>query len=117
MGSLEIEIDELDATLQAFLDCRSRFAGIMGPLGSGKTYTAILRILLGMIEQAPNADGVRPSRWIAVRNTYPDLTTTTIRDFREVFDENFGTMTMGGLIRPRFELDSISTTARGSSPT
>ena len=53
--NLQIEIEELDPTLQAFLDCRSRFAGIMGPLGSGKTYTAILRILLGMIEQEPNA--------------------------------------------------------------
>jgi hypothetical protein len=35
MGNLEIEIEELDETLQAFLDCRSRFTGIMGPLGSG----------------------------------------------------------------------------------
>ena len=109
MGNLEIEIEELDETLQAFLDCRSRFTGIMGPLGSGKTYTAILRVLLGMIEQEPNAVGIRPTRWIAVRNTYPDLTTTTIRDFREVFDENFGTMTMGGLdpptFRARFNLD------------
>ena len=102
MGSLEIELGKLDGTLQEFLDDRSRFAGIMGPLGSGKTYTAILRVLLMMLEQEPNENGIRPSRCIAVRNTYPDLTTTTIRDFREVFTEEFGTMTMGGLDPPTF---------------
>ena len=31
-------------------------------------------------EQAPNPQGIRPSRWCAVRNTLPQLRTTTIAE-------------------------------------
>jgi hypothetical protein len=57
---------------------------IRGPLGSGKTQTTIMKMLLKMQEQAPNPDGIRPSRMFVVRNTYPDLLTTTIRDWSAV---------------------------------
>lgn len=71
--------------LNAFFASNARFSAIMGPLGSGKTYCAAQRILRHMVEQAPNAQGDRLSRWGAVRNTYPDLETTTIVDFCSVF--------------------------------
>ena len=73
--------------LEAFRTDRGRVSMIMGPLGSGKTYAAIARLLKHMAEQAPNAEGVRPTRFIAIRNTYPDLTSTTIKDFQEVFQK------------------------------
>ena len=88
--------------LNRFMGCRSRFAGIMGPLGSGKTFAAILRILQQMTEQAASPDGVRPSRWLAVRNTYPDLMGTTVKDFLEIFGD-LGTMKYGGLEPPTFK--------------
>jgi len=83
---------------------------IMGPLGSGKTYGCIQRILAQSIEQKPNAKGERPTRWYAVRNTYPDLLGTTLKDFLEVFTQpQMGVMKMGGLEPPtfkgRFQLD------------
>jgi len=77
---------------------------IMGPLGSGKTYAAIVKLLKIMCEQEPNADGVRPTRFVATRNTYPDLTGTTMKDFQEVFTHKFGTMKMGGLEPPTFKI-------------
>lgn len=88
-------------TLNAFMRCRVRVSFIMGPLGSGKTYAAIQRMLLHMIEQEPNEQGVRPSRWIAIRNTYPDLMTTTVKDFLAIL-EPLGTMRHGGLEPPTF---------------
>ena len=66
--------------LNAFMACRSRCSFIMGPLGSGTTLSAVQRLLAQMSEQEPNAEGVRPTRWLAIRNTYPDLMGTTVKD-------------------------------------
>lgn len=71
--------------LDAFRLCNDRVSVIMGPLGSGKTFASIQRIMRHMFEQAPNADGIRPSRWLAIRNTYKDLEHTTVKDFLAVF--------------------------------
>jgi hypothetical protein len=60
---------------------------IMGPLGSAKTATSCQKIFRLMCEQAPNAEGIRPSRYYAVRNTYPDLETTTIKDWLALYGE------------------------------
>lgn len=75
----------------------------MGPLGSGKTYASTARLLSQTIEQAPNSEGIRPTRWLAVRNTYPDLTTTTIKDFMALFGD-LGELHMGGLEPPTFRM-------------
>lgn len=90
--------------LEAFRTDRSRCAFIMGPLGSGKTYAAIVKLLKVMIEQEANEAGVRPTRFVAVRNTYGDLTETTIKDFRQVFTDKFGNFKMGGLEPPTFRV-------------
>jgi len=71
--------------LDAYRRDRSRVAIIRGPLGSGKTYGSVQRILQTAIEQAPNAQGVRPTRWLAIRNTYGDLEQTTAKDFLALF--------------------------------
>ncbi len=68
------------------MDARGRVTFIMGPIGSGKTYGSCQRVFEQICEQAPNKSGVRKSRWIAVRNTYPDLKGTTIKDWRELYD-------------------------------
>lgn len=91
--------------LDAFRLDRSRVSFIMGPLGSGKTYCAILKLLQLMTEQAPNAAGIRPTRFFAIRNTYGDLLSTTIKDFREVFTERFGTFHQGSVERPTFRVN------------
>ena len=85
--------------LNAFMGSRERVSAIMGPLGSGKTYGAVMRLLKTMTEQAANAEGVRPTRWLAVRNTYPDLMGTTVKDFEAIF-EGLGKMKYGGLEPP-----------------
>ena len=48
-----------------------------------------------MCEQPPNNKGIRPVRWVGVRNTYSDLKTTTIKDWLALF-EDIGTYKAGG---------------------
>lgn len=75
---------------------------IMGPLGSGKTFQTCQKIFMKMVNQAPNPEGIRPSRWFAIRNTYPDLQTTTINDWLELWGD-LGEFTNGN--PPMHKLD------------
>lgn len=65
----------------------SEVACIMGPVGSGKTNAACLRIQRHIYNEYPNALGVRKSRWVVVRNTGPQLRDTTIKTWLDVFPE------------------------------
>jgi hypothetical protein len=61
---------------------------IMGPLGSGKSVAACLRIMRHAQEQKPSPlDGLRKTRWAIVRDSYPDLKRTTIRTWVDTFPE------------------------------
>ena len=75
------------ATLAEYMASMARVTFIMGPLGSGKTIQSCQKILKHMTMQEPDSRGVRRSRWYAVRNTYPDLTTTTIKDWMDLFGD------------------------------
>jgi len=61
-----------------------------------------------MCEQEPNSEGIRPSRWVGIRNTFPDLANTTIKDWLELYRE-LGHYTQGGIEPPhqklKFELE------------
>ncbi len=76
--------------LDQFDKCRERVSVIIGPLGSGKTIGTILKILDLIMEQEPcmvekhKHFMARPSRVVAVRNTYSELFSTTIKDWLDV---------------------------------
>jgi len=55
--------------------------GLMGPIGSGKSVTCVLDLLLIAMDQEPDAKGVRRSRFAIIRNTYRELLDTTIETF------------------------------------
>lgn len=67
---------------------------IQGPIGSGKTRAAIMRMIRHCSEQPKQRDGKRRSRWGIIRQTYPELKTTTIAAFIEMFPDGseFGEM-------------------------
>lgn len=71
--------------LHQYMHSRERNTFIRGPLGSGKTYGSCMRIFDQICEQRPNRNGVRKSRWVAVRNTYSDLESTTIKDWKDLY--------------------------------
>ncbi len=57
---------------------------VVGPLGSGKTHAMIVEMLLQIVNQVPDANKVRRSRILVVRNSWPELATTVIADFNAI---------------------------------
>lgn len=91
-------------TLERYILSREQRTFIMGPLGSGKTNASCWKAFRIMCEQEPDADGVRRSRGGAVRNTYPDLAGTTIKDWLDMF-EDLGKYVAGAMEPPTHYLD------------
>ena len=80
--------------LKAFMKDDSFFRGIRGPVGSGKSVGCAIEIFRRALQQAPSEDGIRRSRWAIVRNSYPQLRTTTIKTWLDWFSEDvWGKMT------------------------
>lgn len=63
--------------------------GIMGPIGSGKSVASVNEILRRIVQQRPGLDGIRRSRWAIVRNTYPELRTTTLNTWKDWVDPSW----------------------------
>jgi hypothetical protein len=59
--------------------------GLLGPVGSGKSSSCCMEIFRRALEQEPGPDKVRRSRWAAIRNTYGELKTTTIKTWEDWF--------------------------------
>lgn len=74
----------------AFLLSRAFVRGIRGPFGSGKSTACVVAILEHILTQRPDHKGVRRSKWAIVRNTYPELKTTTIATWHEIVPPNVG---------------------------
>jgi len=89
--------------LQQYLDSSDFVQIIRGPLGSGKTTCSAAKLFRLICEQRASKEGVRRSRWAAIRNTYPDLKNTTIRDWKTVVPDGAGHFTMGA--PPEHKLD------------
>jgi len=103
----EIHTKAQGPVLEEFRRCRARRKFIMGPLGSAKTHEACQCVFELMREQEPFR-GVRRTRWFAIRNTYSDLHTTTIKDWIELYGD-LGRYKGGGAEPPchylRFRLE------------
>ena len=62
--------------------------GIMGPLGSAKSTACCMEIFTGAKHQVKQRDGIRRSRYAILRNTYPELRSTTMQTWLEWFPED-----------------------------
>ena len=89
--------------LQKYLESKKRVSMIRGPLGSAKTFASCEKIFKIMCNQAPNQQRLRKTRAYAIRNTYSDLNTTTIKDWMELFGP-LGSYTAGGMHPPTHRL-------------
>ena len=74
--------------LRTFMKGKSFFRGIRGPVGSGKSVACCVEVFRRSLEQKKNNDGIRKSRWAIIRNTNPQLRTTTIKTWLDWFPEN-----------------------------
>jgi hypothetical protein len=59
----------------------------VGPVGCGKSSDSCLDIMIRAQQQAAADDGIRYSRWAVIRNTYPELKSTTIKTWLDWFPE------------------------------
>lgn len=71
-----------DSVAMKFHSSNAFVRGLMGPVGSGKSTTCIMEIMARGQSQKPH-NGVRKTRWAIIRNTYPELKSTTIKTFQE----------------------------------
>ncbi|MCP4472023.1 MAG: hypothetical protein GY815_15325, partial [Gammaproteobacteria bacterium] len=102
----EIILAAQGETLAKYHMDESRNVFIIGPLGSSKTFQTCQKIFKKMCTQEPNKENVRPTRFIAVRNTNRDLETTTSRDWLALFG-NLGRFVSGAppTHKVNFDLD------------
>lgn len=68
--------------------------GLKGPIGSGKSTACVLEILRRAQLQAPGWDGIRRTRWGIIRNSYPELKTTTLKTWGEWCPQQYGRVLM-----------------------
>lgn len=76
--------------LRAFLRSNAFVRGVRGPIGSGKSTGCVIEILRRAREQPPGFDGIRRSRWAVIRNTFPELKTTTIKTWHQWVPRELG---------------------------
>lgn len=101
---VEIHLAAQGQVLEDYILSNARVDLIMGPLGSGKTSGSCSKMFRYMCNQAPNAQGVRPTRFFAIRNTYPDLMSTTAKDWLSMYGE-IGRFKGGGAEPPTHYLN------------
>ena len=73
--------------IKQFMKDPSFFRGLRGPVGSGKSVSCCIEVLRRALEQKPSKDGIKRSRWAVIRNTNPQLKTTTIKTWLDWFPE------------------------------
>ena len=85
----DVSIDYVPESTPALFHASDSFVrGIMGPVGSGKSVACILEVFLRAAAQRPSGPkNIRRSRWAIIRNTYPELKTTTIKTFLDWFGD------------------------------
>ena len=63
---------------------------IMGPVGSGKSTACALEIIRRAHYQRKSPDGKRRTRWCVIRNSYPELKSTTIKTWMDWMPAEYG---------------------------
>lgn len=76
------------ATLQKFHASAAFFRGIGGPIGSGKSVGCCMDIFSQATQQMPDDLGIRYARSVVIRNTLPQLESTTIKTWLDWFPES-----------------------------
>ena len=65
----------------------NKVIGIRGPVGSGKSSLCVMKLFQIARNQPVNGNGVRHSRMVVIRDTYPNLDSTTIKTWKFWFPE------------------------------
>lgn len=72
----------VDPTLAPFFQAKEFYQFVTGPIGSTKTTTCIMKIMMLAAQQAPMPDGIRRTRWALIRTTLPELKRSVLKDIQ-----------------------------------
>lgn len=72
-------------TMRQFHSSNAFVRALMGPIGSGKSVACCNELMRRAVEQEPNFMGVRKTRMCVVRNTYRELSDSTVRTWLDWF--------------------------------
>lgn len=75
---------------RAFLADPSFICGIMGPFGSGKSTATIMKLIRNARRAKRASDGWIYRRTAIIRNTYPELRTTTMKSWHQWIPQHIG---------------------------
>lgn len=75
----------------AFIKSDAFVKGCRGPIGSGKSVACVMSLLRNLKKQKRLKDGWVRRRTAVVRNTYPELRTTTIKTWHQWIPQHVGT--------------------------
>jgi len=73
-----------------FIKDDSFIVGIKGPVGSGKSVACVNKIMRNSRVQPVASDGVMHSRYAIIRNTMPELKSTTMKTWHQWVPKNVG---------------------------
>ena len=93
-----------EPTLAKFHASDAFMRGVMGPIGSGKTVGNVIEILHRMRTQRVGPDRKRRSRWAIIRNTYPELRTTTLNTWTDWMPIDVAPIKLGSPIECNIEI-------------
>src|SRR3954470_9312480 len=99
-------------TVKRFHNSSAFVRGLRGPIGSSKSTACVMEILSRAMEQKPSPNGQRKSRWAVIRNSYPELKTTTLKTWNQWVPAHYGKLTMDSPIRhyvstPELEIEIL----------
>lgn len=84
----------------AFYYDNHEISAIMGPVGSAKTSTAMMKVFRHALLQEPNERGIRYYKHTIIRDTYRNLNKTTIPSWLRWIPKDLGTWRGGGSAEP-----------------
>ena len=94
--------------LRQYLADESHVSIIQGPIGSGTSTASCMKIFKLAMSQWPGHDGIRRTRWAVVRNTYPELTGTTLETWLNWFPEEiYGRLNRSRPMRQAFKIGDV----------
>ena len=82
-----ITVYQAERTTSFFHLDSSAVRGMMGPVGSGKSTGCTTEIMARAVTQPVDSTGKRRSRWSVIRNTYRELSDTTLQTWLDWFPE------------------------------
>lgn len=98
----EIHYTAAGPVADAFMNSDAFVTGILGPIGSSKSTTCIMKLARAASLQMRMRDGWRRRRSAIIRNTMPELRMTTIKSWQQWFPKETGIWKESGPVSHHF---------------